>query len=249
MTTENHPPLGSPGWIVPDWPAPAHVRAASSLRKGGASRGEFAGLNLGTHVGDDPERVASNRKLLSQALDLPAEPLWLNQVHGTTAVRADAPATVIADASWTDRPATVCAVMTADCLPILLCDRRGERIAAVHAGWRGLADGVVEATVDALGTTDLLAWLGPAIGSDAFEVGDEVRRTFIDRLGECEHAFRPHADKWKADLYTLARLVLGGLGIDDIHGGGHCTYGDPDRFYSYRRDGRTGRMATLIWKY
>jgi len=234
-------------WITPDWPVPPGVRVASTFRSGGVSAGPFASLNLGDHVGDEPERVAENRRRLRTALDLPSEPVWLNQVHGSEVVIAESPRTRTADAAWTAARGVVCAVMTADCLPILLCDRQGTRVAAVHAGWRGLAGGVVEAAVAALDTRDLLAWLGPAIGPEAFEVGDDVRQAFIERLGDCDEAFFPANGKWQADLYALARLVLNRTGVTAVYGGGFCTYSDPTRFFSYRRDGQTGRMASLIW--
>jgi YfiH family protein len=187
--------------------------------------------------------------LLREALNLPAEPIWLNQIHGVEVIRADAPARLTGDAAVTRRAGIVCAVMTADCLPILLCDRAGIGVAAVHAGWRGLAGGVVEAAVAALNRSDLMAWLGPAIGPKAFEVGGEVRRAFDDRLGDCSNAFsQTGEDRWLADLYLLARMVLHRAGVRRIYGGEYCTYSDPDRFFSYRRDGQTGRMATLIWR-
>lgn len=236
-------------WIEPDWPAPRGVRAASTLRSGGFSQGAYAGLNLGAHVGDDPAHVAANRRLLREALNLPAEPLWLHQVHGTGVIDADKSASLTGDAAVTRLAGAVCAVMTADCLPILLCDRSGSCVAAVHAGWRGLAGGVVEAAVAALDGTDLMAWLGPAIGPESFEVGEDVRRVFCDRAGDCSSAFnRTSGDRWRADLYEIARRVLRRAGVRDVYGGGYCTHADPERFYSYRRDGRTGRMATLIWR-
>lgn len=236
-------------WIEPDWPAPRGVRAASTLRSGGFSQGAYAGLNLGAHVEDDPAHVAANRRLLGEALNLPAEPLWLHQVHGAGVIDADKSASLTGDAAVTRRAGAVCAVMTADCLPILLCDRSGSCVAAVHAGWRGLAGGVVEAAVAALDGTDLMAWLGPAIGPEAFEVGEDVRRVFCDRSGDCSSAFsRTSGDRWRADLYEIARSVLRRAGVREVYGGGCCTHADPERFYSYRRDGRTGRMATLIWR-
>lgn len=247
VTTDSIEEPCSIAWINPTWPAPTGVRATSTLRPGGVSEGEFASLNLGNHVGDDPVRVIENRRRLCTTLDLPTEPLWLNQVHGTQVVQAEAPATRVADAAWTAQRGVVCAVMTADCLPILLCDRQGTRVAAAHAGWRGLVGGVLEATVAALNCADLMAWLGPAIGPDAFEVGDEVREAFAKKLGPCEQAFQPYGDKWLADLYALARLTLQRAGIDRVYGGEFCTYRDADRFFSYRRDSRTGRMASLIW--
>lgn len=238
-----------PAWIEPDWPAPPGIRAASSLRAGGMSTGAYASLNLGAHVGDDAATVAANRLALRQALNLPAEPVWLTQVHSARAVGADAPATLEADASYTRAAGVVCAVMTADCLPILLCSRDGAAVAAVHAGWKGLAGGVVESVVAAVGDRDLLVWLGPAIGPDAFEVGDDVREAFVSRGAEFATGFRATADgKWLADIYQLARITLNRLDITAIYGGGRCTYTQADDFFSYRRDRITGRMATLIWR-
>jgi hypothetical protein len=202
-------------------------------------------------VGDDPGRVALNRARVREQLDLPAEPLWLRQVHGCEVAQAsEGPAGCTADAAVARGPGQVCAVMTADCLPVLLCDRRGRAVAAVHAGWRGLAAGVVEEAVAALGTgpDQVLAWLGPAIGPDAFEVGPEVRDRFLASDREAAKAFRPGAgDRWLADLYTLARRRLDAVGVQAVYGGGFCTYSEADRFFSYRRDGSTGRMASLIW--
>nr|WP_232470538.1 peptidoglycan editing factor PgeF [Methylococcus sp. BF19-07] len=219
------------------------------MRLGGVSAGVYAGLNLGLHVGDDPAAVATNRALLRRNLGLPAEPAWLRQVHGNAAVEAGREAEPEADASYTWNVGVVCAVMTADCLPVLLCTRDGAGVAAVHAGWRGLAGGVIEQAVAALGASDLLAWLGPAIGPEAFEVGDEVRAAFLAQDAESDAAFRPGDNgRWLADIYRLARLRLRRLGIRDVHGGGWCTYGDESRFFSYRRDGVTGRMATLVWR-
>jgi len=241
--------MSAPAWIEPDWPAPPGIRAASTLRQGGVSHAGFASLNLGAHVGDQPEHVAENRRRLALALDLPAEPVWLTQVHGCLAVAADAPEQPAADAAHTRRAGVVCAVMTADCLPVLLCSRDGAQVAAVHAGWKGLAGGVIEAAVAALGTRDILAWLGPAIGPQAFEVGDEVRASFLGNGAELAAGFRPAGQgKWLADLYLLARRVLNRLDIADIYGGGWCTHSQPEDFFSYRRDRETGRMATLIWR-
>lgn len=239
------------GAIVPDWPAPQGVRALITTRAGGASRGAYAGLNLGLNSGDDAEAVARNRAGLRQAL--PAEPLWLRQVHGITVVEADgAEGSPEADAAIARRPGTVCAVLSADCLPLLLCDQAGSIVAAVHAGWRGLCAGVIEQTLRAMGRPPqaLLAYLGPAIGAAAYEVGAEVRAAFIeaDQDRECEAAFAPGAPgKFHADLYALARLHLARSGVVAIYGGGYCTYTERERFYSYRRDGATGRMASLIW--
>ena len=246
-----------PTWddvIVPDWPAPPSVRACTTTRRGGASTGAFASLNLAQHVGDDPAAVVANRARLRAALALPAEPLWLAQVHGCDAVSLNAAAGAAeppaADAAVTHVPGRVCAVLTADCLPVLLCDRGGSVCAAVHAGWRGLHRGVIEAALARLGRPPaaVLAWLGPAIGQRRFEVGPEVRAAFLAQDAGVADAFRPGAgDRWLADLYALAHRRLTAAGVEQVSGGGLCTASDAARFYSYRRDGRTGRMATLIW--
>ena len=244
-------------WLTPDWPAPSRVRALCTTRGGGVSRGAYAGLNLGDHVGDDPESVAANRALLRARLALRGEPLWLRQVHGCSVVGGvggdwveDGLDACEADAAVTHEPGTVCAVLTADCLPILLCDRAGTQVGAVHAGWRGLAAGICEAAVARMQAApgDLLAWLGPAIGPDAFEVGSEVRSAFLAADPGATGAFRPSpCGRWLADIYILARRRLAALGVVSVWGGGLCTFGDAQRFYSYRRDGVTGRMASLIW--
>jgi len=251
--------LGALGgdWLTPDWPAPPGVRALCTTRGGGVSLGAYAGLNLGDHVGDDPESVAANRAQLRARLALPGEPLWLRQVHGCSVVggsdgdwAGDDPDACVADAAVAYGPGTVCAVLTADCLPILLCDRAGTRVAAIHAGWRGLAAGVCEAAVARMQAApqDLLAWLGPAIGRDAFEVGEEVRAAFLAADPGAAMAFGPSpGGRWLADIYLLARQRLAALGVGSVWGGGLCTYTDAQRFFSYRRDGVTGRMASLIW--
>ncbi len=237
--------------ILPDWPAPGNVHACMTTRSAGASTGSYAGLNLGDHTGDDAGAVARNRAQLRQLL--PADPCWLKQVHGHAVCRADDPASSrAADAAVARQPRVVCAVLTADCLPVLLCDRAGGVVAAAHAGWRGLAGGVLEATVAAMGVSpgELLAWLGAAIGPQAFQVGTEVREAFVADLPACAEAFTPDAapGKWRADIYQLARLRLARAGVADIFGGGLCTVTDAARFYSYRRDGATGRMASCIWR-
>jgi hypothetical protein len=226
------------------------VRACFTTRRGPGS-GPYAGFNLADHVGDEPQAVARNRALLRQRLELPHEPVWLRQVHGTRVVdAARCPPAPEADASHCHGPGGVCAVLTADCLPLLLCDRAGTRVAAAHAGWRGLARGVIEATVDVLGSPgqDTLAYLGPAIGPAAFEVGPEVRDVFLDHSPLADAAFAPSpGGRWLADLYALARLRLLARGVCAVYGGELCTLSDPDRFYSYRREPVTGRMASLIW--
>ncbi|HFD79096.1 MAG TPA: peptidoglycan editing factor PgeF [Gammaproteobacteria bacterium] len=236
--------------IVPEWPVPVGVRAVSTSRRGGVSHAPWDSLNLAAHVGDEPVAVRENRRRLRARVKLPAEPVWLEQVHGGRVVdAADVTGVPQADASFSGRPGVVCAVLTADCLPVLFCDRAGTRVAAAHAGWRGLAGGVLERTVAALGTDPgrLMAWLGPAIGPQAFEVGDEVREAFLARDPGAQEAFVAHGTRWRADIYALAEIRLRALGLSDIYGGGLCTWSDPERFYSYRRDGVTGRMASLIW--
>lgn len=211
----------------------------------------YDSLNLGDHVGDDPRAVAENRARLRNVLSLPAEPCWLQQVHGSCAVDAAAQALPCqADAAYTDQSGVVCAVLTADCLPLLLCDRAGTRVAAVHAGWRGLASGVIERALEGFAASgnELMAWLGPAIGPRAFEVGDAVRAEFVAHATAATAAFQAgRAGHWYADLYTLARQRLAARGVTAVYGGDHCTFSDAARFYSFRRDGVTGRMASLIW--
>jgi polyphenol oxidase len=235
--------------ITPDWPAPANVRALQTTRKGGGSSSPYDSFNLGSHVGDNPMAVSRNRMLLAPLL--PSEPVWLNQVHGVTVADAGhAGCLPQADASVSSHTGAVCVVMTADCLPILLCDEKGSVVGAAHAGWRGLCDGVIEATVKEMRVpaSTLMAWLGPAIGPGAFEVGEEVRSAFILQQPQAAEAFVACAEgKWLADLYQLARLRLNALGITRVYGGEFCTYSDSARFYSYRRDGVTGRMGSFIW--
>lgn len=227
-------------FIVPAWPAPGNVRSLITTRTGGTSLPPYASLNLGGHVGDDPEHVAENRKRLRA--HLPSDPKWLNQVHGTTVVNLDDPETFDADGAFTRTEGVVCAVLTADCLPVLLAGKHC--VGALHAGWRGLASGIVEETVLAMGEAPLIAYLGPAIGQDAFEVGEEVCDAFpLDRP-----AFRRGRDgKWHADLYSIARAKLERLGVTEVYGGNYCTFNEASRFFSYRRDGRTGRMGSFIW--
>ena len=235
-------------FLMPDWPAPANVKALQTTRHGGISQGVYASLNLGDHVKDQPQHVAHNRQLLSAYV--PSEPVWLNQVHGVRVIDAATAGCIEqADASFTTRKHVVCVTMTADCLPVLLCDQAGSVVAAVHAGWRSLCDGVIEATVQAMPVagSQLMAWLGPAIGPRAFEVGAEVKAQFIAQHDQAASAFKPHGDKWLGDLYALARQRLNALGIVQIYGGGHCTFNEPDTFFSFRRDGDTGRMASMIW--
>ena len=238
-----------PEWIVPQWPAPPRVRAFVTTRHGGVSEGAFASLNLGIRGGDDPARVAENRRRVRA--HLPAEPAWLLQVHGTSVVDAAArDPSHPADAAVARAAGAVCAVLVADCLPVLLCDERGARVAAAHAGWRGLAAGVHENTVAAMGADPgrLIAWMGPAIGPRAFEVGPEVREAFVagdPGAGEAFAAHRP--GKYLADLYALARRRLERAGVARVHGGGFCTHSETHRFFSHRRGKESGRMGAFIW--
>lgn len=249
-----------PRWITPSWPAPARVRAFVTTRDGGTSRGAWAasgggGLNLGLSSGDDRDAVLANRAALAR--HLPSEPAWLRQIHGTRVVDAAtvaAPHAIEADASFATKPDLVCAILVADCMPVLFCDRAGTRVAAAHAGWRGLAAGVLEATIAASGLdpAETVAWIGPAIGPSRFEVGDDVRDAFVAAANgdvRCvEAAFAPHVNgKWLADLPGLARARLAAVGVREVVASGLCTATDATRFYSYRRDGVTGRMASLIW--
>lgn len=240
------------GLIRPQWPAPSHVHACSTSRQSGVSEGVYAGLNLALHVEDSADHVMENRRRLKQQLNLPAEPLWLEQVHGKKVVDAGQVTCTPpqADASYSRHANTVCSVMTADCLPVLFCNRSGDRVAAAHAGWRGLADDVLEATISAMSepAENLLAWMGPAIGAKAFEVGSEVRDVFIRQQEEAEEAFTENRPgHYLADIYQLASLRLKKQGVLSIYGGEYCTYTDADHFYSYRRDGKTGRQASMIW--
>jgi YfiH family protein len=237
-------------WIIPDWPAAGSVRAFATTRAGGASRGSYAGLNLATHVGDDLRAVEQNRNALRK--HLPAEPIWLEQVHGTAVVDIEsAPPSARADGAVARSPRHVCAVLTADCLPVLLAARAGGVVGVAHAGWRGLASGIIESTVARMGLpgADVLAWLGPGISQATYEVGTDVYESFVRQDPGARAAFQDRAPgKYRADLYALARRRLGAAGVTAVYGGDLCTYREPDRFYSYRRDGAaTGRMATLIW--
>jgi len=238
-----------PDWIVPDWPAPQPVRALVTTRAGGVSRGPYASFNLGARVGDDAAAVARNRERLRGAL--PADPVWLQQVHGTDVVEAEsAPALARADAAVARTRHVVCAVLTADCVPVLLADREGNAVAVAHAGWRGLVAGVIEAAVARMNApaASVIAWLGPAIGPRAYEVGPEVREAFVRRDAAAAAAFAPHrGDRLLADLFMLARQRLAAAGVAAVYGGGHCTYTEAARFYSYRREPTTGRFASLVW--
>ncbi|WP_296262957.1 peptidoglycan editing factor PgeF [Pseudomonas sp. UBA6562] len=234
--------------LFPDWPAPANVGACVTTRAGGVSLPPYDTFNLGDHVGDAPQAVAENRQRLSSTLQV--RPAWLKQVHGVDVAHADPERVCQADACWTSTPGIACTAMTADCLPVLFCDRAGSRVAAAHAGWRGLAAGVLEATLDtlAIAPDQVLVWLGPAIGPQAFEVGLEVREAFTRQHPEAHTAFVPGEQPGKllADIYALARIRLAARGITAVYGGGLCTVSDP-RFYSYRRTPQGGRFASLVW--
>lgn len=252
--------VGGPELIVPDWPAPAGVRAAFTLRSRGGSRPPFDSFNIAAHVGDEPRAVEENRARLRERLELAAEPAWLTQVHGRRVANLDAAAalnsegsrgSLEADAAVTRTAGRICAIQVADCMPVLFAAADGSAIGAAHAGWRGLAGGVLEATVRAMNTPsgELLAWLGPAIGQAHFEVGEEVRAAFVEADAGASAAFLANErGRWQCDLYALARRKLAALGVTSVHGGCWCTYADAGRFYSYRRDGRCGRMAALIWR-
>ncbi|KKO45554.1 hypothetical protein WG68_09195 [Arsukibacterium ikkense] len=240
-----------PELIAPTWPAPANVKAVCSTRAGGGSTGPYLSLNLGGHVGDAAEAVSHNRQLFQTMAAMPGQPAWLNQTHSTRCINLSSVVTddLNADASFSRQPGRVCAVMTADCLPVLLCNRAGTEVAAVHAGWRGLCDGVLENTLQLFSQpSDCLAWLGPAISQAAFEVGSEVRAAFIKQDPAAASAFiAGKQGKWQADLYRLARQRLARCGVSAVYGGDYCTYQQPNDFFSYRRDGQTGRMASAIW--
>lgn len=243
-------------WLIPDWPAPNNVKSLFTTRNGGVSsgiNGIYASLNLGTHVNDNLVDVEYNRALLRRYL--PGEPRWLKQVHGTFPVwiESTTAATPEGDAVLSRKQGMVCAVMVADCLPVFLCDAAGTTVGIIHAGWRGLAGGIIEQSVAAMQIdhSKLIAWLGPAIGPNHFEVGVDVYEAFVNYDEQATQAFVPmdnnHGKKWLADIFLLARLRLASTGITEIYGGGICTFSDPARFFSYRREGETGRMAALIW--
>lgn len=247
-------------WIIPDWPAPKRVKAISTTRKGGVSLAPYDGLNLGLHVGDDTESVQQNRSLLQRELGLVQAPAWLNQIHSSKVIDLKLPLTALidADGSYSRESNLACIIMTADCLPVLLCDKNGTQVAAVHAGWRGLAGGVIEAALDkfSVPANEIMAWLGPAIGPTAFEVGGEVRQQFMAVDPQAKLAFTPQTkvvdgqsdnDKWLANIYLLATQRLQKYGITQVYGGDHCTVNEPELFYSYRREPITGRQASLIW--
>lgn len=248
-----------PEWLIPNWNAPKNIKAIMTSRQGGFSQAPFDSMNLGGHVDDDLATVIKNRASLKQRLQLPSEPLWLTQVHGVTIANADTDtdadqqysANVEADACVAYKIGSVCAVMTADCLPVLFCNQQGTAIAAAHAGWRGLHAGILEHSAKSLNCPpeEVMAWFGVAISAAHFEVGSEVREAFISVQAEAHCAFVPSINKgkWLADIYLLARLRLEAIGVKNISGGEYCSYADSQRFYSYRREPKTGRMVSLIW--
>lgn len=236
--------------IQPNWSAPSRIQACCTTRQGGVSAEPFDSLNLALHVGDDPALVAQNRKLLRDQLELPAEPCWINQTHGTQTVTLERDASRDADAAVTRVPGTIAVVMTADCLPILLCNQTGSEVGAVHAGWRGLQAGVVQSALATMNSPNhqLIAWIGPGISQACFEVGDEVRAAFIDSMPHAQAFFSANRrGHWLCDLAGLAEQVLKAQGVGEICRDSHCSYRDADRFFSYRRSATTGRMASLIW--
>jgi len=239
--------------IVPQWPAPENIKAFSSCRSDGVSRAEFSSLNLALHVNDDEQLVEKNRQRLIKELVIPNNPVWLNQTHSNKVVKLSAVKEshkpISADAAIASQPKQVCTVMTADCLPLLFCNEKGTEVAAVHAGWRGLLNGIIENTIKCLPKPqELMVWLGPAIGPGEFEVGVDVKEAFVGKNSVFQQAFQEQANgKYLADIYLLARMVLVQQGVTKIYGGEHCTVTEGEQFYSYRRDGQTGRMASLIW--
>ncbi|QEW05350.1 peptidoglycan editing factor PgeF [Nitrincola iocasae] len=238
--------------IRASWPVKPTIHALTTTRMDGVSQPPYDGLNFAYHVGDDPLLVEQNRQILQQAMGLKKPVQWLEQVHGTAVVKAsDDDCPLAADACWSDEPGMACAVMTADCLPVLFTDRAGTRVAAAHAGWRGLANGVLENTLAVFANpADVMVWLGPAIGPLAFEVGDDVFLAFCEDNPLASAAFiqaPTNPGKWLADIYRLARIRLAAAGVTEVYGGDFCTFTDSEYFYSYRRDNQTGRMASLIW--
>ncbi len=237
-------------FIEPDWPAPELIKSIVTSRCGGVSSEPWNSLNLATHVNDDAKHVAENRRLLTSRAHLPAEPEWLNQTHSVAVIDLDRSLDRDGDASITMQKNTVAVVLTADCLPLLVCNKQGSEVAAIHAGWKGLLDGIVTKTLQTMQSKphDLMVWLGPAISQAHFEVGDEVKQQFCAKYNNARRHFKAQANhKWLADLYALAHDQLAELGVSDIYGGDFCSYAEQDKFYSYRRDGETGRMASLIW--
>jgi len=242
--------MSGASYITPNWPAPSSIKGFVSTREGGISQSPFATLNLGVHVGDEPQAVETNRETFAQKINMPGSVVWLNQVHGTEVVTLPTNEQIdSADAAYSKSIGQVCAVLTADCLPVFFCDLAGQQVAVAHAGWRGLCAGVLETTLAKF--TDpkqVMAWLGPAIGPNAFEVGQEVYEAFCEQEANAHVAFKSTSEgKWLADLYTLARQRLERVGVERVYGGDYCTYTEEEQFFSYRRDGQTGRMASVVW--
>ncbi len=236
--------------IRADWPATERVQAFTTTRSGGVSEDCYQSLNLASHVNDNPAHVERNRQRLRQQLNLPADPLWLNQTHSTQVICADNPLTLDGDAAFSRQANTVCTVLTADCLPVLIANKAGDCVAAAHAGWRGLLAGVIENTINAMAQNpdELMVWIGPAISAHVFEVGADVRQAFMDAMPDGEQAFEQTDEShWLADMVKLARMKLHRKGIDDVYGGDYCSYQNAQQFFSYRRDGETGRMGSFIW--
>lgn len=239
-------------YLIPDWPAPKQIQSCVTLRQGGHSKGNFSSFNLGENCGDEPEALAANRQQLNEDWGWSHSPQWLKQVHGIQVVTSSSDGVVReGDASWTDSKGLPCVVTTADCLPVIFCNQEGTCVAAAHAGWKGLAGGVLESTIAAMKCEpeSIMAWMGPAISQKHFEVGPEVRQAFIDHDSQAAQAFIPgQGDRWYGDLYQLAKQRLQAAGVSELYGGGFCTYDESDRWFSYRRDGKeSGRLATLIW--
>ena len=238
-------------WLQADWPAPDFIKAGTTLRQGGVSSGAYSSLNLATHVGDELAAVEKNRAILTQSLNIPNVPQWLEQIHSIEAILLPNEKAILkADAAYTLEKNIICAVMTADCLPLLITNKQGSCVAAVHAGWRGLCDGIIEATIKKLAVEpeSLLVWLGPAIGADVYEVGEEVYAAFTKAEVEAKQAFTSVSEgHWLCDIYQLAKLRLNKMGVKHIYGGGRCTLSEEEHFFSYRRDDVTGRMASIIW--
>ncbi|WP_117235935.1 peptidoglycan editing factor PgeF [Vibrio maerlii] len=237
--------------IIPNWNAPENVRAISTTRAGGFSIGVYQGLNLGNHVGDESEVVLQNRQEVVKLANMPSSPIWLNQTHSNVVLSASEPLNAVqdADACFTETNGVVCSAMTADCLPILLTNDLGTQVAAVHAGWRGLANGIVENAVAKFTEGQIMAWVGPAISQSAFEVGDDVVNAFIQHDSQAISAFeeKPQPGKWLANMTLLVEQRLNSVGVTNVTQSGLCTFKDDEQFYSYRRDGITGRQASFIW--
>lgn len=239
-------------FILPNWPTPKNVKALTTTRENGVSAAPYDSFNLAVHVGDDPKNVRTNREKLINTLNLTSEPVWLNQTHSKKVIELNENCLKDADGSYVNVkniPSPICAVLTADCLPILICNKQGTEIAALHAGWRGLFNGIIESGLSKFKSSpdDLFVWFGPAIGPNVFEVGEEVREQFVTLDRTLAPAFKPKKEKYLMNIYLIAKKKLNALGVNNIYGGDLCTYSDEKRFFSYRRNNPTGRMASLIW--